>query len=82
MEKIIGFIPARGGSKRIPYKNMRLLGGKPLVAYTIEAARASDLFTDIVVSSDDHPILDLALKMGVRADRRPVRLCGDFVQSF
>ena len=82
MESIIGFIPARGGSKRIPNKNLKKLAGKPLLAYTIEAAVQSELFTDIIVSSDNRGILDLASEMGVNVDLRPEHLAGDMVQSF
>ena len=46
-------IPARGGSKRIPRKNIKPFAGKPMIAYSIEAARASDLFDRIIVSTDD-----------------------------
>jgi CMP-N-acetylneuraminic acid synthetase len=73
-------IPARGGSKRIPRKNLRLLGGKPLLAYTIDNARESGCFADIAVSSDDAEILDLAERCGVRADRRPEHLSGDMTK--
>lgn len=50
---IVALIPARGGSKRIPRKNVRLLGGKPLIQWTIDAAKASGIFEDVIVSSDD-----------------------------
>jgi CMP-N-acetylneuraminic acid synthetase len=70
-------IPARGGSKRIPRKNLRLLGGKPLLAYTIDNARDSGCFAEIAVSSDDAEILALAERCGVRADRRPEHLSDD-----
>ncbi len=58
--KSLGIIPARGGSKRLPRKNVRLLGGKPLVAWTIEAARGARRLTRLVVSSDDREVLDIA----------------------
>jgi CMP-N-acetylneuraminic acid synthetase len=58
--KTLGIIPARGGSKRLPRKNVRLLGGKPLVAWTIEAARSARRLTRLVVSSDDREVLDIA----------------------
>lgn len=53
---ILGVITARGGSKGIPGKNVKLLGGKPLIAYTIEQAKQSDLITHLVVSTDDEEI--------------------------
>lgn len=57
---IVALIPARGGSKRVPKKNTRLLAGHPLIAYTIAAARESGVFDDVVVSSDDVNILSTA----------------------
>lgn len=75
---IVGIIPARGGSKRIPRKNVRLFRGKPMIAYTIEAARASDVFDQIIVSTDDAEIAEVALAFG--ADRtmlRPPSLAND-----
>lgn len=58
--KTLGIIPARGGSKRLPRKNVRLLGGKPLVAWTIEAARSARRLARLVVSSNDREVLDIA----------------------
>jgi len=58
--KVIAIIPARGGSKGVPGKNKKLIDGKPLIAYTIEVAVASGIFSDIVVSSDDDEILQIA----------------------
>ena len=74
-------IPARGGSKRIPKKNIRLLNGKPLIAYTIEAAIKSGCFKDIFVSSDDREILAIAEKLGVKTDKRPEKLSGDKIKA-
>jgi pseudaminic acid cytidylyltransferase len=56
----IAVIPARGGSKRIPRKNIKLFCGKPMIAWSIEAARASGLFDHIVVSTDDAEIAEVA----------------------
>lgn len=78
---ILCIIPARGGSKRIPKKNLRLLGGKPLICHTIEAALKSGVFSQIVVSSDDKKILSTAEQMGVVKDCRPDFLCGDKVKA-
>ena len=57
--KILAFIPARGGSKRIPKKNIKLLKGRPLIAYTIEAAKKSKYINRIVVSTDSEEIADI-----------------------
>src|SRR6185503_14067921 len=54
--EVIAIIPARGGSKRVPGKNIRPLAGKPLIAYTIEAALGSGLFHRVVVSTDSEEI--------------------------
>ena len=62
--KILGLIPARGGSKGIPNKNRKVLYGKPLLQYTIEAALGSKLLNRIVFSSEDKILIDLAKSMG------------------
>lgn len=59
---ILGVITARGGSKGIPYKNIKELGGKPLIAYTIDAAKKSNLITHLVVSTDDEKIAEISKK--------------------
>ncbi|MEK0450588.1 MAG: hypothetical protein RL088_2856 [Verrucomicrobiota bacterium] len=74
------FIPARGGSKRIPGKNSRTLAGKPLLSWTIAAAKASGCFGEFVVSSDDERILEIASANGAAADRRSEHLSGDRVR--
>lgn len=61
---IVGLITARGGSKGIPRKNVRLLAGKPLIAWTIEAARAAHRVDRILVSTDSHEIADVAIQYG------------------
>ncbi|MBI3837565.1 MAG: acylneuraminate cytidylyltransferase family protein [Planctomycetia bacterium] len=74
----LGIIPARGGSKRLPRKNMRLLGGKPLVAWAIEAARGARRLARLVVSSDDPEVLDVARSYDPRlALERPAEISGD-----
>lgn len=78
----LAFIPARGGSKRLPGKNIRPLAGKPLLAWTIEAAAASGAFSRLVVSSDDAEILDVARKFGAEVDRRPDELATDRARNF
>lgn len=63
--KILGLIPARGGSKEIPNKNKKLLNGKPLLQYTIEAAQAARTLDRVVFSSEDKTLNELAKKLGV-----------------
>lgn len=71
-------ICARGGSKGVPGKNIRLLAGKPLIAWTVEQARAADLFDLVAVSSDSEAILDAALAAGADlAIRRPPEMASD-----
>ena len=77
--KIITIIPARGGSKGVPRKNVRLLNGKPLVAYTIEAALRSGLVDRVIVSTDDAEIAEVAKKFGAEVIDRPAELAGDKV---
>ena len=62
--KILVVIPARGGSKGIPRKNIRLLGGKPLIAHTIEITKASEYVDELVVTTDDNEIAFVAGKFG------------------
>ncbi|MFK7825076.1 MAG: acylneuraminate cytidylyltransferase family protein [Oligoflexales bacterium] len=62
---ILGVIPARGGSKGIPDKNIYPLCGKPLIAYTIESAKKSKLFSDLIVSTDSEQIAEIASKWGI-----------------
>src|SRR5690606_37924792 len=62
--RCIAVIPARGGSKRVPKKNIRPFGGKPLIAHTIAAAVGSGLFTRVVVSTDSSEIAEIATREG------------------
>jgi pseudaminic acid cytidylyltransferase len=72
-------IPARGGSKRIPRKNIRQFSGKPMIAWSIEAAQASQCFDHIIVSTDDAEIADVARQWGAEVPfLRPVELADDF----
>ena len=64
--KSIAIIPARGGSKRIPRKNCKLFFGKPILAYSIEAALQSGLFDEVMVSTDDEEIAALAKQYGAK----------------
>ena len=66
MENIIAIIPARGGSKRIPRKNIKMFLGKPIIAYSIEAAIGSKLFNEVMVSTDDEEIASIAQQYGAR----------------
>ena len=75
----IAIIPARGGSKRIPRKNIKLFFGKPMIAWSIEAAKASGCFDRIVVSTDDDEIADIAKRYGAEVPfMRPAELSNDF----
>lgn len=76
--KILGLIPARGGSKGVVGKNIKELGGKPLIAYTIEAARQSGVFTEIFVSTDSDNIAAVSKEYGVKVPfLRPAALALD-----
>ena len=76
--KILGIIPARGGSKGVPGKNIKLLGGKPLLQYTSDIALKSNLLDKLVVSSDDDAIIEVAERLGVSAPfKRPSDLATD-----
>jgi CMP-N,N'-diacetyllegionaminic acid synthase len=76
--RILGLILARGGSKRLPGKNVRPLAGKPLVAWSVEAARACAAIHDVVVSTDDAAIADAARQAGGRVPfLRPPALAAD-----
>ncbi|WP_299007971.1 acylneuraminate cytidylyltransferase family protein [uncultured Shewanella sp.] len=79
--KIVAVIPARGGSKGIPRKNLALLAGKPLIWYSIQSAKESGLFDEILVSSDDDEILQLAISEKVLAQKRPLTLAQDLTTS-
>ena len=75
----LAIIPARGGSKRIPRKNIRDFCGKPMIAYAIDAARASGLFEHIVVSTDDSEIAAVARACGAEVPfMRPAQLADDY----
>jgi len=71
-------IPARGGSKRIPRKNIRLFAGKPMIAYAIDAAQKSGLFNRIVVSTDDEEVAKISRNIGAEVPfLRPNELSDD-----
>ena len=78
----IAIIPARGGSKRIPRKNILPFCGKPMIAYAIEAAQKTGLFEHIVVSTDDAEISSVARAFGAQTPfTRPECLSGDFATT-
>lgn len=66
MDKTLCIIPARGGSKRIPRKNIKDFLGKPIISYSIESALKSDIFDEVMVSTDDEEIGEIALKYGAK----------------
>lgn len=78
---ILGLIPARGGSKRIPRKNVRRLGGQPLMLWTLGAALASYELDAVAVSSEDQEILDLAKPL-CDTIRRPEEMASDEATSY
>jgi len=76
--KILGIIPARGGSKGVPRKNLRELAGKPLLAWTIEAAKSSCLIDRVILSSEDDEIIKTARQYGLDVPfKRPESLALD-----
>ncbi|WP_104721843.1 pseudaminic acid cytidylyltransferase [Helicobacter mesocricetorum] len=77
--KVVCIIPARGGSKRIFKKNLKEFLGKPIIAYSIQNAKESGIFSEIYVSSDSEEILAFARSKGVVALKRPESLSGDYV---
>jgi CMP-N,N'-diacetyllegionaminic acid synthase len=76
--RVLGLIPARGGSKGVPRKNVRELAGKPVLAWTVETARASKSLARVVVSTDDEEIAAVARACGAEVPFvRPAELAGD-----
>jgi len=75
--EVIGIIPARGGSKSVPLKNIKNLGGRPLLVYSIESARRSESVDRLVVSTDSDQIARVALSNRVEVVRRPPELATD-----
>jgi N-acylneuraminate cytidylyltransferase len=75
---IVALIPARAGSKRVPDKNIRILGGHPVIAYTIAAALESKTFSDVIVSTDSEQYAEIARYYGAKVPfLRPPELAGD-----
>ena len=78
----IAVIPARGGSKRIPRKNIKLFGGRPIIAWSVEVAIKSGLFEHVIVTTDDHEIADTAMRWGAEVPfMRPVGLSDDMTPT-
>lgn len=74
---ILAIIPARGGSKSIPKKNIKDLNGKPLVFYTIKSAQEARVFERVIVSTDDDEIAEIARNYGAEVIKRPLELALD-----
>ena len=79
--KIVALIPARGGSKGIPGKNIKQLGGKPLIAYAIEATQDVPGVDETYVSTDSEKITDVAMAFGARVISRPKKYATDTASS-
>jgi len=78
----LAVIPARGGSKRIPRKNIKKFLGKPIIAYSIQAAKESGCFDKIVVSTDDNEIAEVAKQYGAEVPFiRPIELSDDYTNT-
>lgn len=74
---ILGLIPARGGSKGVPNKNIRMIYGKPLIVWTIERALQSHLLDEVIVSTDSEEIAAIAKENGIKVMMRPAELATD-----
>lgn len=74
---VVALIPARGGSKGLPRKNMTVIAGKPLIAYTIAAAKRSTIIDETFVSSDDNEILKTSAALGAQVILRPEHMAND-----
>jgi pseudaminic acid cytidylyltransferase len=81
MDRAVAIIPARGGSKRIPRKNIKDFHGKPLIAYSIETAIESNLFERVIVSTDDPEIASIAKEYGAEIYIRPKELADDYTAT-
>lgn len=78
----VAIIPARGGSKRIPRKNIKLFHGKPMIAYSIDAALQSGCFDKVIVSTDDHEIAAVAQEYGAEVPFiRPASISDDYATT-
>ena len=79
--EVISVIPARGGSKGIKNKNLKLLDGKPLIQYSIENCLSSNLINRVYVSTDDKNIEEKSLEIGAKIIKRPAEISGDKASS-
>lgn len=79
--KYICIILARGGSKRLPFKNVKLFNGKPLIAHTIEYAKKFDFIDNIIVSTDDKKIAEISKKAGSEIIHRPKKYSTDTISA-
>ena len=79
--RYIAIIPARGGSKRFPKKNIYQLDGKPLIVYSIEYAKVCDKINEIYVTTDSEEIAKVSMQAGAKVLKRPKALAGDFVPT-
>lgn len=79
--KILAVIPARGGSKGIPLKNIVLLDGQPLISYNLEAVKSTHSVNRVVVSTDSSEIAEVAKRYGAEVCMRPDGISGDFASS-
>lgn len=77
--KILAVIPARAGSKGIPNKNIRIIGGHPLIYYSIKNAMSSSYITDVIISTDSEQVRIIGNQMGAKVKWRDQLLCGDEV---
>jgi CMP-N,N'-diacetyllegionaminic acid synthase len=77
LTEVLAIIPARGGSKEIPRKNISKLGNKPLLYYTVNAAKKSNLITRSIISTDNNEISKIAKKIGIEVIKRPKKIAGE-----
>ena len=78
----IAIIPARGGSKRLPRKNIKIFNGKPLISWSISTALKSEIFDKVIVSTDDEEIAEISKACGAEIPFiRPRSLSGDFTPT-
>lgn len=74
----VAFIPARGGSKRIPEKNLRLFNGRPLLSYALEAVHRSEIFDQVIISTDSEDIIEFGRQAQITVLKRQAELADDF----
>ena len=79
---VLGLIPARGGSKRLPKKNIKMIANKPLLLWTLEAGKQSKFIDRLIVTSDDEQILKISAEHGAEIVQRPVELSEDHTSTF